>query len=440
MELFIGTLLVSSALLIAWKLYLRRDLISLYLAGITLFLYFIIPAILALSEEQTAASYAVDGGFIFALVTAFGVLLFGLSWQAHRGRSRLRREDIDQAHLVRLSTNTNVWIVLVYTLYLALTLFASFNLVPEGLSRSEFLLAGKQDSIAEGSWFFLGWIGRVVAYFALLGLILSEGTARRFGILALLFWFVLQAGSMVVAGLHRSPIIFLVVTHIIVVHTLIRRIPASLYRGALISILIAAPFLMSDLQYFREDVPVEARAVGVENRFIHGLRGVSTALEFYRLVEGTRDGRYEYEYGRQLINTGLVWVPRVLWKEKPVVSFSFRKTEELYGTVRPGNGIRTFTFWGEGFVQFGYAGMVAYSVLLTLLVRIVKALWLRIPGLTYPILSYVVSFPLLARADLFAFVSRIIPIGIVGLAVIFLSQEKGRKLDAPPRQVGQRTA
>lgn len=79
------------------------------------------------------------------------------------------------------------------------------------------------------------------------------------------------------------------------------------------------------------------------------------------LFEAVDRGDLELEYGLNYATAFLTFIPRFLWPEKPPTAFENRMTEKLVGGQRAVEGhleIWTFTAWGEGYMQFGVAGVV----------------------------------------------------------------------------------
>lgn len=70
-----------------------------------------------------------------------------------------------------------------------------------------------------------------------------------------------------------------------------------------------------------------------------------------------------YEYGMSWFVYPLIsLVPRKIWNSKPSTSFSNRYTEKLY--YKTGEGpVATFSIFGEGYIQFGYLGVLLAPIL-----------------------------------------------------------------------------
>lgn len=96
----------------------------------------------------------------------------------------------------------------------------------------------------------------------------------------------------------------------------------------------------------------------------------------YRLVS-SRGTLYEYEYGLSWFIYPIInYIPRSLWSNKPVTSFSPRFTELLYWPLGQGLPVVTFTIFGEGFAQFGLLG-VFLSPIIFIWSRYINIKWLR---------------------------------------------------------------
>lgn len=79
-------------------------------------------------------------------------------------------------------------------------------------------------------------------------------------------------------------------------------------------------------------------------------------------TEYTRFNDFEYGYGWFISSFGNA-VPRFIWQDKPVTSTSNRFTTLVTGE-EPSlhNPVMTFTIFGEGYLQFGLAGVVLQTV------------------------------------------------------------------------------
>ena len=203
-------------------------------------------------------------------------------------------------------------------------------------------------------------------------------------------------------GVHRSPVIFELIFLVIVYHFYYRRIKLRMLKiGSLVFILLL-PFYFSLTAYIRagsfDSVTREDISV------LHGLSGLSTSLEFVDLFDRLRVGELHYEFGKQFVYNTISFIPRVIWKEKPHTSFSFRKSTEIYGEMGVDGWVHTYTVWGEGYSQFGLSGTVMATLSLFFLITLFLNISLRFPVYSFIILKVLIlKFPILLRADLSTF-------------------------------------
>ena len=64
-------------------------------------------------------------------------------------------------------------------------------------------------------------------------------------------------------------------------------------------------------------------------------------------------------YGYQLLGVFTFWIPRSLWMDKPIGSGSF--IAEKYGAF----GNISMPFFGEGYINFGFVGMIVFTLFLS---------------------------------------------------------------------------
>lgn len=417
MSLIVATLFVGFVTVMAWPLGLRRHVVAAYVALILILLHFLVPLLLAWRGDAAAVAYASDSGFVSALVVAYLLIVAGFTYIGGTTRRPLLPQEIDGP---RLTSRASLLISALWTLYLIARLAGEAATFSATTSRSAELISLRANAATDGSFDFLLIILGALAYFSLFSMFSRSGGWRRLSIWLFAGWFILQFASILLTSLHRSPVVFLVAAHLIVIHKYVRPLPMA--RGLVILAVASMPFLMSVLADVRADQLEVAQQRTLEERLFHGSSGVATSLEFYHLVELTRDGRIEPEHGKQLEFSAVSWVPRVVWDDKPLVSFSFRKTLEIHGPIASGNWVRTYTAWGEGYAQFGYAGIWLYSALIIGAISLVLRMWSKVPGLVYPYVHLLVSLPLLLRGDLFALISRALPlVAITGLIVLLTS-------------------
>lgn len=184
----------------------------------------------------------------------------------------------------------------------------------------------------------------------------------------------------------------------------------------------------SFFQYVRKGMVSDINSYNNTVSVKHGMSGLGTVTTFYDMYSQHESGYLKYEFGKQLWYYNIImFVPRFLWKDKPTVSFSARMTEILYGQIGVGDKswVRTFTVWGEGYSQFGWAGMILYSILLVFLMRSVVFFLSRYEGSEFLCFYYLAQSPLLLRADLFSIYSRsVILIIFILIAHVFFYGKK----------------
>lgn len=184
----------------------------------------------------------------------------------------------------------------------------------------------------------------------------------------------------------------------------------------------------SFFQYVRKGMVYDINSYNNTVSLKHGMSGLGTVTTFYDMYLQHESGYLKYEFGKQLWYYNIImFVPRFLWKDKPTISFSARMTEIIYGQIGVGNKswVRTFTVWGEGFSQFGWAGMILYSILLVFLMRSVIFFLSRYEGSEFLCFYYLAQSPLLLRADLFSIYSRsVVLIIFILIAHMFFYRKK----------------
>jgi oligosaccharide repeat unit polymerase len=209
---------------------------------------------------------------------------------------------------------------------------------------------------------------------------------------------ILQA---ILFGLYRSPVIFEFITIIIVYHFYYKAFSLRKLKVGAIVLVMILPFYFSIAAYVRDG----NLNVGRDNISVfHGLSGLATALEFADLHERLNNKELPYENGKQFFYNFISFVPRVLWKNKPYTSFSFRKSGEIYGEVGVKSWVHTYTLWGEGYNQFGLIGTFLATLQLFLIIFFFTNWLLKKP--IYGILFlqiFLLKIPILLRGDLSTF-------------------------------------
>lgn len=202
-------------------------------------------------------------------------------------------------------------------------------------------------------------------------------------------------------GLYRSPVIFIFASTIIVYHFYYQSISIRKLKMGLILFVLLLPFYFSYTAYIRDgNLDISTNNISI----LHGLSGLSTSLEFLDLYERLNEDELSYEYGKQFFYNYISFIPRVIWKDKPYTSFSFRKSTEIYGEVGINSWVHTYTVWGEGYNQFGIVGTILATLQLFFIIFILTSMLSRNP--VYSILTlqmFIIKIPILLRGDLSSF-------------------------------------
>ena len=156
---------------------------------------------------------------------------------------------------------------------------------------------------------------------------------------------------------------------------------------------------------------------------IQGLSGVATAFEYIDLVNRINDGGLAFENGKQYYYNIIAFIPRFIWPNKPIVSFSVRMSGILYGPIGPSAWVHTYTIWGEGYSQFGWVGTFLSSVQLIGLILLLSILVKKFPRYQIIYFKYMlVGFPILLRGDLSTFYGAFYKIIISIIVIILFTQ------------------
>ncbi len=74
---------------------------------------------------------------------------------------------------------------------------------------------------------------------------------------------------------------------------------------------------------------------------LHGLSGFATVAEIGNLI--THYATHPFEYGYQFMLNIITFIPRFIWEGKPITSFSFRLSSDIFGEIGLGGAwIHTF--------------------------------------------------------------------------------------------------
>lgn len=236
-----------------------------------------------------------------------------------------------------------------------------------GLSLREMLTISPLQRYAMATAAELGALPVVIIYLitVLLLMQLYQLLQRRRYIAALNVYTIINLSYLLVSAT-RIPIIMNLAIPIAYYHFAVRRINKLL----LVGIIFGAPIALTVLHGFRGGYNLFAFRV---SDVLINEAGVMQS--FHRLWQECISGNLTLEYGLTYYYFFLTFVPRALWKEKPLTSFEARWTANLYGGLLQDNQIwvHTFTPWGEGLVQFGWLGSVInlflYGLILNIAIR-----------------------------------------------------------------------
>ncbi|MEM4202816.1 MAG: hypothetical protein QXS54_01975 [Candidatus Methanomethylicaceae archaeon] len=164
----------------------------------------------------------------------------------------------------------------------------------------------------------------------------------------------------------RVPLIMNLVIPIAYYHYAIRRINKLLLAG----IILGAPIVLTLLHGFRGGYNLFAFKVSY---ILISETGVLRS--FHHLWQEYISGNLALEYGLNYYYFFLTFIPKDVWKTKPLTSFEARWTVNLYGSLLKDGQvwISTFTPWGEGLAQFGLVGgiinLFIYGLILKAAIR-----------------------------------------------------------------------
>lgn len=167
------------------------------------------------------------------------------------------------------------------------------------------------------------------------------------------------------------------------------------------------PPLFSFLSLFRQGR--EGGSFNLIQNSLHGLSGFFTMTEFAVLYSLLKNLEIDFEYGYSFLLDIIQFVPRFLWTNKPITSFSYRLSQEVYNLSpeNPSTWVHTFTPWGEGYMQFSTIGVIIASLLLILIASLAVGFVNRYQIFTFNFLflflpTYITTF----RGDLSAAFGR----------------------------------
>jgi len=112
-----------------------------------------------------------------------------------------------------------------------------------------------------------------------------------------------------------------------------------------------------------------------------------SAETFMRLVQGIQNGETEYTWGSSVLSEALVYVPRVLYPNRPQ-PLSYKFLDVFYPKVREMGGGYGFFYLGDGYWAFGLPGVFLFMMLFMALLQTVHGTLLRLKPGSFAILCY----------------------------------------------------
>jgi hypothetical protein len=98
--------------------------------------------------------------------------------------------------------------------------------------------------------------------------------------------------------------------------------------------------------------------------FLELIRAVDYVQYLGEIAAYIEIGIVEIEYFAGTVYYNIIsFMPRLFWDDKPITAIGPRVTQAIYGDVGYGRAIRTYTFLGEGFLQFHYVGVLLSGVI-----------------------------------------------------------------------------
>lgn len=384
-----------------------------------LLVYATLPSFTMLVTSDTFTYFLNDPVFLFSYICAYYSFIIVLALYYARKDPSYKGYTAFRGNSSRDTFIISIILFLIVALWYIKA--ANFNL--GGMSKSDYLMS-KQDEIVstgQGSGMFLRQLEFLLYLFIGWGLTIGK---RKVRFLFILYSFIIiQIIITFFGGLYRSPILAYSLFAILVHYRLYNR--SRKFYVYLFILVVSLPFLMSALAYVRDGRLPEWQ--GIIFALTHGLSGFATVLEIRHLYDN-----YTLEYGYQFLLNMITFIPRFLWEAKPITSFSFRVSEEIFGEIGLNAAwIHTFTIFGEGYRQFGGVGMIIAAIITGLLLVLTIAMVIKNPF--YRVLGafMLVQYPLVFRGDLNAMFGRTYEFLIAILIfqfIVFISPK--RKIDA----------
>jgi len=264
----------------------------------------------------------------------------------------------------------NIYIYILSSIYALFMLYTIINIIVTAGGVINALEVSRLDSyltsgILKGRTFELLMLLPTVAYYLLIGKLFETGKfVRSFVLIMLLviyFFFIANT---------RLPIIMPLMAFAVIVVNRYKPIDMRLLMPVVLTFGIVFVLVYSVFASSIRNGRIHDIGEIAENFFEESSRQDSGQLGYYDwvydlYVKIDKD-EIDHDFGAAwLYYSPLSFIPRSLWKEKPITSTSNRLTEMVYDQqVGSGTLIYTFTIIGEAYWQFSYIGVFIVPFLL----------------------------------------------------------------------------
>ena len=372
--------------------------------------------------------------YVLTILAGMGALYAGLHWPRRQssavGKAAPRNHQL--AHLG--------WLWAGFGLYL----FAAWVVVAGELAYSGLSLI--QSMLGER---LIDYLGGGILQPAFWSVVLIAGTAPTLMLLVDKLdhrrWFAAAAiyaalWAIGLATFHtRLGLILLLTLPVVYFHFRVRRIPAPVLVSGFVVVLYSLTFLEGwrargltndwSRQLTRETV------LGELQQTLNPLRGFDEIMLKYE------ERSLKYEHGETYFDILLTFIPRNLWRNKPLTSFENRWTEKVTGLpIGSGVGVWTFTAWGEGLAQFGFAGMLLNLFLYGFLISRATQKIADKPIMLFVQFTYSVLMATFLRAGFQASAVYTITFIGPGLVCYYLAERRGAQFHGKEQFAKERPA
>ncbi|MER3402095.1 MAG: hypothetical protein C4337_02055 [Armatimonadota bacterium] len=283
---------------------------------------------------------------LFYIFILTGIIAFYLGLHARLGFAKLHinyRLDIAYFHKYIIQFRFYILIVM----FLSIFMYWLYTTTQVGVTLTAVAVARYSQIISAGLGALPTILLYIITYMMMIEMffLLEEKNYILFFI-----YYALMVGVYIIVASTRVPLLSTLLIPVAYYHYTIRRINIVLVIGTL----LVAPILLTISHGLRGGNPW---AWTVQDR----LRAETSVLKDLNILWNEYYyGKIELEYGKNYYFYTLIgFIPKALWREKPLTAFETRWTQHLYGGLLSSEGypdIHTFTPWGEGLVQFGWIG------------------------------------------------------------------------------------